>query len=70
MKRAKRIRGKPCDLCRDHNQRELDAVYLRALCHLTAPLSVRLDGDVLTLSCYLPECGRRVAAFRVVQDLP
>lgn len=50
-----------CDLCGDQPEK-LD---LRARCHLTAPLAATLYDGVLTLSCYVPECGRPVARFRV-----
>ena len=51
-----------CDLCGDQGP-----LLLRARCHLTAPLQVTLDGDELILRCYVPECSREVARFRVVR---
>ena len=52
-----------CDLCGDQG-----ALLLKAKCHLTAPLSVELDGNTLILRCYLPECGREVARFVVLRE--
>lgn len=45
-------------------------LLLKARCHLTAPLSVTLDGDELIVRCYLPTCGREVARFRIVRTPP
>lgn len=50
-----------CDLCGD----QPGDIHLRANCHLTAPLSATLEDGVLTLRCYVPECSRVVARFRV-----
>jgi hypothetical protein len=50
-----------CDLCGDAD----GALFLRARCHLTAPLLARLDGEWLILSCYLPTCGREVVRLKV-----
>lgn len=49
-----------CDLCGDQA-----AVLLRAKCHLTAPLAVEYEQatKLLTVRCYLPECGKVVARF-------
>jgi len=55
-----------CELCGDQPSQE--EMHLRAKCHLTAPLQVTLDGQVLILRCYLPNCGREVARFRVVEE--
>lgn len=49
-----------CDLCGDQGP-----LFLHAKCHLTAPLEALLEGDLLILRCYLPDCGREVARFRV-----
>lgn len=51
-----------CDLCGDQGP-----LLLKAKCHLTAPLAVTLDGDVLIVRCYLPACGREVARFNIVR---
>jgi hypothetical protein len=49
-----------CDLCGDF------PVELGAKCHPTAPLRVEMTReDELVLYCYLPECNREVARFRV-----
>ena len=50
-----------CELCGDQPSK----IELRARCHFTAPLKAELDGDTLVLRCYLPECGREVARFKV-----
>lgn len=51
-----------CDLCGD--QPEAGTV-LYSNCHYTAPLKARMEGDTLILSCYVPECSREVARFKV-----
>ena len=53
-------------LCAD-NEGNPDTLHLHAKCHLTAPLSASLEGDVLTLRCYVPDCGRTVAKLRVAE---
>ena len=52
-----------CDLCGDQGP-----LLLHAVCHLTAPLRVTRDGDLLVVSCYVPSCGREVARFRLAPD--
>lgn len=55
-----------CDLCADTGP-----VYLHARCHLSAPLSARLEPDgTLILACYVPDCRREIARFRVVDAKP
>ena len=50
-----------CELCGDWPSR------LSSKCHPTAPLKVEmLEGGILVLSCYVPECGREVARFWVL----
>jgi hypothetical protein len=49
-----------CELCGDQGP-----LFLHPKCHLTAPLRAVLDGNVLTLRCYLPECDKDVARFVV-----
>jgi hypothetical protein len=49
-----------CDLCGDNSP-----VYLHSRCHLTAPLQASLEDGILTLRCYIPECQRIVARFKV-----
>lgn len=49
-----------CDLCADQGP-----LLLRAQCHLTAPLQVSLEGKMLIVRCYVPECAREVARFMV-----
>lgn len=56
-----------CDLCEDGSGSPL---YLHGKCHLTAPFLATLEGDKLTLRCYIPECGRVVAVFTGVRQLP
>lgn len=53
-----------CDLCGDQGP-----LLLHARCHLTAPLAAEINGDVLILRCYLPECGREVARFKVAREV-
>jgi hypothetical protein len=36
---------------------------------MNAPLQASIEGDILTLRCYVPECARVVATFKVVKDL-
>lgn len=50
-----------CELCSDAD----GALFLRARCHLTAPLMARKEGHWLILSCYLPTCGREVARLEL-----
>lgn len=57
--------SKSCDLCGDAGP-----LVLGGRCHPSAPLRVVLDGDVLTLRCYVPSCDREVAVFRVVPRSP
>ena len=52
-----------CELCGDADGQ----LFLAARCHPTAPLRAVLEGDVLTLRCYLPECDREVVRLRVVR---
>ncbi len=49
-----------CDLCGDTG-----VLHLGARCHPTAPLRAELHKDVLTLYCYVPECSRTVAKFKI-----
>lgn len=53
--------GKSCDLCND----DVSELFLRAVCHVTAPLRVSREGDVLILRCYVPECRREVARLQL-----
>lgn len=55
---------KSCDLCDDAGP-----LYLHARCHLTAPLKAAMEDGVLTLSCYIPECSRIVAKFKILQEV-
>lgn len=58
---------KECDLCGDNAA----PVFLHARCHLSAPLEAELGADnVLTLRCYVPECNRVIAKFRVAELVP
>jgi hypothetical protein len=56
--------GESCELCGDQGP-----LLLRARCHMTAPLRATLEGDELTLNCYIPDCGKEVARFKVVRDI-
>lgn len=53
---------KKCDLC------DNPAMHIHAKCHITAPLRAEIDGTKLTLYCYVPECGRKVAQFEIDKD--
>lgn len=50
-----------CELCSDNK----GPFHLHARCHFTAPLRASIENGILTLSCYIPECSRVVASFRV-----
>jgi hypothetical protein len=50
-----------CALCGDQD----GALWLRARCHLTAPLEARIEGDWLILTCYLPACGREIVRLQL-----
>ncbi len=52
-----------CELCGDQGP-----LLLKARCHFTAPLAVTLEGDTLILRCYIPECSREVARFKIVRE--
>lgn len=52
-----------CDLCGDVTE----AMFLHARCHPTAPLRARKTGNVLILTCYLPDCGREVARLALAE---
>lgn len=67
MKRIKfknRILAIGCNLCGDNSQ----PLHLHAICHMTAPLRAELEDGVLTLYCYIPECNRVVARFRLATN--
>lgn len=53
-----------CDLCDGEGP-----LILHAVCHLTAPLQASLEGDTLTLRCYVPDCARVVARMKVTKIL-
>lgn len=55
-----------CVLCEDNH----GPMYLHAKCHLTAPLQASMEHGVLTLRCYIPECGRVVARLQVTDIVP
>jgi hypothetical protein len=55
-----------CDLCGDNEAPKA----LRGRCHMTAPLRLSLFGDVLIANCYIPECNREVARFKVTEIQP
>lgn len=54
-----------CDLCGDQGP-----LLLSPRCHLTAPVQVLLDHDMMIIRCYLPECQREVARFPVQRMVP
>ncbi len=51
-------RAPKCDLCDDTG-----ALKARAKRHPSAPLRAELAGNILTLYCYVPTCGRVVTRF-------
>lgn len=51
---------KGCDLCGDTG-----VLTASSKCHPNAPLRATLANGVLTLSCYVPECGREVLTIEV-----
>jgi hypothetical protein len=57
------MKNKPdgCDLCEDNT----GPLYLHARCHMSAPLQASMENGVLTLRCYIPECGRIVTQLKV-----
>lgn len=59
--RPSRTVAPACDLCGDQETPK----ELRARCHMTAPLQASLVDGILTLRCYIPECSREVARFKV-----
>lgn len=50
-----------CELCGDNEGPK----SLHAKCHMTAPLQASFDNGVITLSCYIPDCRRVVARFKI-----
>lgn len=52
-----------CELCSDNSIPEV--LVLNGRCHMTAPLQATLEGNVLILRCYIPECRREVGRFIV-----
>lgn len=52
-----------CEMCGDNTK----PLHLHSRCHMTAPLMAVIEGDVLTLSCYVPDCKRLVAKMVVSQ---
>lgn len=57
-----------CDLCHD-DKGIPEVLFLHARCHMTAPLQVSMEGDVLIIRCYIPECSREVGRFKVVEQV-
>jgi len=55
-----------CELCADVRT----IMHLHARCHPAAPLRIELSESVLTLYCYVPQCNRRVGAFKVTAIKP
>lgn len=56
-----------CDLCEDNHAP--GPLHLHARCHMTAPLQASIEGHILTLRCYLPECRRVVTRMRIAEIL-
>ncbi len=53
-----------CERCGDQPSPE-EIQHLVARCHLPGPLSASIVDGILNLRCYLPDCGREVATFRI-----
>lgn len=65
--RTKKVEAaQKCDLCSDNSIPATLVVHGR--CHMTAPLQATLEGNVLILRCYIPECRREVGRF-IVQKI-
>lgn len=52
-----------CDLCGG-----TERVVLNSACHFMAPLKAEVEGDTLILRCYIPDCQREVARFKIVRE--
>ena len=52
---------KKCEMCGDNDQ----PIFLHARCHLTAPLKASIENGILNLRCYVPDCLRVVAKFKI-----
>ncbi len=59
---AESVPAEECEFCGSSGP-----LQLTPRCHTCAPLMAILEGDTLTLKCYLPECQREVARFTVVR---
>lgn len=58
-----------CELCHDPKTGEPEEMYLHARCHMSAPLQASYKDGILVLRCYIPECSRVVAQFKVSKRL-
>lgn len=56
-----------CDQCHERSGAP-EAIYLHGRCHMAAPLWAKVEGGYLILSCYVPECRREVARFRITGE--
>lgn len=59
------VLGAECDLCENEGP-----MFLHARCHMTAPLQASIEGDILTLRCYIPTCARVVSRMKVTAIVP
>lgn len=55
-----------CEFCGDVPHE----IFLHAKCHLTAPLQVSIVDGWILIRCYLPECLRLVAKFKLAEEVP
>jgi len=56
------IKIEGCELCSDW------PVVLSSRCHPTAPLRLEMiDEETLVAYCYLPQCNREVARFKIAK---
>lgn len=63
LKEGPQVEEAGCEMCGDSTK----PLHLHSRCHMMAPLMAVIEGDVLTLSCYMPECKRLVAKMVVSQ---
>ncbi len=61
-----------CEMCHTPDG-DPEVIFLHARCHMSAPSRVRIEGSVgkeqyLVVACYLPDCKREIARFRIVEE--
>lgn len=53
-----------CEFCDEVN----GEMFLHAKCHIAAPLEVSVVDGWLIIRCYLPDCGKEVARFKLANE--